>query len=89
MNGIDMAEYTFRNKTTQEEQTLTMSMNDLDGWLKANPDWEQILTKMNIGDPIRLGVTKPPSDFRKHVLGKIHRNNPGSTIGSQSSWDIN
>lgn len=35
------------------------------------------------GDPYRLGVTKPPSDFDKYVLGKIKAKFPGSTIGEK------
>lgn len=32
-----------------------------------------------LGDPVRLGVMKPKSDF-KEVLQQIKRNNPGSTL---------
>lgn len=34
-----------------------------------------------VGDPYRLGVAKPPSDFDKYVLGRIKEKYPGSTIG--------
>ncbi len=34
-----------------------------------------------VGDPIRLGVAKPSSDFDKYVLGRIKEKYPGSTIG--------
>jgi putative FmdB family regulatory protein len=38
-----------------------------------------------IGDPVRLGVKKPPSDFQKYVLGKVKEKNPYSTIGERHS----
>ena len=33
-------------------------------------------------DPVRLGVTKPPSQF-KEVLKEIHRRAPGSELGDK------
>lgn len=35
------------------------------------------------GDPYRLGVSKPPSDFDKYVLSKVKEKFPGSTIGER------
>lgn len=29
-----------------------------------------------IGDPVRLGITRAPSDFQKYVLGKIAAKHP-------------
>jgi len=32
------------------------------------------------GDPVALGITKPPSDFQKYVLGKIKSKYKNSTL---------
>lgn len=31
-------------------------------------------------DPVRIGVTRPPADFSKYVLGKIKHANPNSSV---------
>lgn len=36
-----------------------------------------------IGDAVRLGKQKFDSTFDKYVLGRIKKNNPGSTIGEK------
>jgi putative FmdB family regulatory protein len=36
-----------------------------------------------IVDPVRIGVTRPPSDFSKYVLGKIKHANPKADIGNR------
>lgn len=63
--------YTFRNKKTGKEETLEMKMAEREEYVKKNKHMEQVFTQMNIGDPIGLGITKPPSDFQKYVLGKV------------------
>lgn len=40
---------------------------------------ELIIQPVAIGDSVRLGITKPKSDF-KEVLQQIKKNNPRSTI---------
>lgn len=37
---------------------------------------EKIISSPSIGDPVRLGVTKVPSDFQKYVLGRIKERHP-------------
>ena len=68
--------YTFENRITGEQYNAEMSMADRETYLSDNPDVFQVLTNLNIGDPVRLGVTKPSSDFRKHVLGRIKEAHP-------------
>jgi uncharacterized protein YnzC (UPF0291/DUF896 family) len=63
--------YSFQNKTTGEEFEEQMSMDELDKYLKKNKHIRQILTKINVVDPVGIGVTKPPSDFQKYVLGRV------------------
>ena len=67
--------YSFENTETGEEYELDMPYSKLDQYLKDNPNVNQVF-HMNIGDSIRLGVTKPPSDFSKYVLGRVKETNP-------------
>ena len=63
--------YDFRDKNTGEETKVEMTMAELDAFKKKNKHLEQAITQMNIGDPVKLGIKKPPSDFSKYVLGRV------------------
>ena len=67
--------YSFIDTETEEEFELEMTYDQLKAFLEANPRFNQTF-KMNIGDPVRMGVTKPPSDFSKYVLGRVKETNP-------------
>lgn len=41
-----------------------------------NCNLKQIFTKLNLGDPVRLGVTKVPLEFKERVLDKIDHAHP-------------
>lgn len=43
------------------------------------------ITAPSIGDPYKLGVTKPPSDFVNHVLGKVHAAHPLGNVASRTN----
>ena len=73
--------YTFRNKKTDETFTDLMSISEKEKYLSENPDIEQVPMAVNMGDAVRLGVTKPPSDFSKYVLGRIKERHPKGNIG--------
>lgn len=70
-----MPVYSFEDNETGEEFELTMSYDEMKKFLEDNTQVHQTF-RMNIGDPIRMGVTKPPSDFSKYVLGKVKETNP-------------
>ena len=65
-----MASYTFENKDTGEEFTLQMKDVEREQYLKDNPHIQQILTTMTVVDPAGIGVSRPPADFQKYVVGK-------------------
>lgn len=69
--------YSFENTETEEEFELMMSDEQREEFLKDFPQCNQILTKINVGDPIRLGVTRPPSDFMNHVIKPMKKAHPG------------
>jgi hypothetical protein len=67
--------YSFIDTETEEEFELEMTYDQLKTFLEANPRFNQTF-RMNLGDPVRMGVTKPPSDFQRHVLGKVKEAHP-------------
>lgn len=71
-----MPNYTFVNMTTGHEWIEEFSISNKEKYLEENPHIEQIFTIPTIGDPIRLGKTKAPSDFSKYILGKVKERNP-------------
>jgi hypothetical protein len=81
-----MPTYHFRNKTTGDEFQDFMSISAKEKYLEENTDIEQILTSLNIVDPVGIGVTRPPTDFAKYVLGRIKEASPGPAI--EKRWTI-
>lgn len=77
-----MAIYTFRSKRNKNNiKTLEMPMAEREVWLVQHPLWEQILTVMNIGDPMMLGiVSKEVKEFNKHVIGRMKHSIPGNNL---------
>ncbi len=72
--------YSFIDTETEEEFELEMTYDQLKAFIESNPKFNQTF-RMNLGDPIRMGVTKPPSDFSKYVLGKVKETHPlGSAV---------
>jgi hypothetical protein len=71
-----MPVYAFEDTETQEQFEITMSYDDLEPFLKDNPQLNQVF-KMNLVDPVGIGVSKPPVDFQKYVLNKV-KNVPGA-----------
>jgi hypothetical protein len=82
-----MPVYSFQNKQTGEEYELTMSYDDLEKYLQENPEVNQTF-RMNLVDPVGIGVTKPPVDFQKHVLGRIKSSVPNAEAVANKRWDI-
>lgn len=83
-----MPTYIFRDKTTEEISEIFMSVKDLDEFIADHPNLQQVPTAPAIVDPINIGVTKPPSDFQKHILGRIKAAVPESTAIASKRWDI-
>ena len=83
-----MPNYTFRNKETNEEITVNMSMAEHDTYLNDKPDWEQIIQSATVCDPWTIGVSKPPSDFTKYVLGKVKAKTAGADAVGTGRWNI-
>ena len=69
--------YSFEDTETGEEFELSMTYDQLKEFLIDFPNLNQTF-RMNLGDPVGLGITKPPSDFSKYVLGRIKEATPGA-----------
>jgi hypothetical protein len=82
-----MPSYSYRNKKTGEEFTLDMSISEMEKYETDNPQLERQYSAVGIVDPVGIGVTRPPSDFSKYVLGKIKAANPHTKIGT-GRWDV-
>lgn len=83
-----MPNYTYKNKVTNEEVTVSMTMAEHETYLDDKPDWEQMILTANFVDPIRIGVTKPPADFQKYVLGRVKAAVPEASAVANKRWDI-
>lgn len=81
-----MPTYHFKNKNTGEEFQDFMSISAKETYLEENPHIEQVLTSLNLVDPVGIGITKPPSDFSKYVLGRIKEASPGPAL--EKRWTI-
>ena len=79
--------YSFLNEETNEEYEITMPYDDLDKYLKDNPNVHQTF-KLNIVDPMGIGVSKPPSDFSKYVLGKVKQVPGAHNPAIEKRWSI-
>ena len=59
-----------------------MSNSEKEKYLSDNPHIEQIPPdSVNVADAVRIGVTKAPSDFQKHILGRIKEKHPKGNVG--------
>ena len=83
-----MPNYTYKNKVTGEQITVNMTMAEHDTYLDDKPDWEQMIIVANFVDPVSIGVTKPPADFQKYVLGRVKAAVPEANAVASKRWDI-
>lgn len=72
-----MPNYSFRNVVDGTEFSLDMTMSERVKFLEENKDTIiQIITKApSLGDPVKLGYTKPDNGFRD-VLREIKKAHP-------------
>lgn len=80
--------YSFIDTETEEEFEVEMSYDQLKAFLEANPKLNQTF-RMNIVDPVGAGISKPPSDFQKYILGKVKEKAPGANKAAlEKRWHI-
>lgn len=83
-----MPTYRFLNNETGEEFEESMSMSEREGYLTDHPHLSQVFSALNIGDPVRLGFTKPPADFMKGVVGRMQESIPGNRLKDTGKFKI-
>lgn len=80
-----MAQYKKRhliNIKTKEEKYEYMWDDEYIKFLEKEKEWKPYVNAgqtFSIGDPVRLGFTKPPDSFND-LLKNIKKRNPGSNI---------
>jgi hypothetical protein len=79
--------YSFKIKDTGKEYEMTLSYDEMIKHLEDNPEVNQTF-RMNLVDPVGIGITKPPSDFQKYVLGKVKATTPGASAVANKRWNI-
>jgi len=79
--------YTFESKETGEQYDMTLTYDEMIKYLEDHPDVNQVF-KMNVVDPVGIGISKPPSDFQKYVLGKVKEAAPGASAVANKRWNI-
>jgi hypothetical protein len=65
-----------------------MSIADRDVYEQENPHLQQVLRNFTMVDPVNVGITKPPADFQKYVLGRIKSAVPQAEAVASKRWDI-
>lgn len=68
-----MPTYDFRHKPTGEVTEHFMTIAGMEKFLAENTDYEIVFLKMQVGDPVALGIKQPPSDFTKHIIAPIEK----------------
>lgn len=71
-----MPVYTIENIDTGETEDVMMSYSEFEVLLKENKKIRHVIKPIAVVDAIRTGVSKPPADFQKHVIGRIKDKHP-------------
>ena len=79
--------YTFENIKTGEIYENSMTIAEMEEYEKKNKHLRRVFKPISIVDPVGIGITKPPVDFQKGVLGKIKDKTKGSAIANKR-WNI-
>lgn len=81
-----MGYYTYYDPKNKERFTLTMSIADMEEYEADHPHLERVFDTMNVIDPTGAGISRPPADFQKFVLGKVKANHPKGSV--EKRWTI-
>jgi hypothetical protein len=76
--------YSLKNKETGEIFEKMMKISEYTEYLQQNLNIERYFESVPLlADPIRLGVTKPPADFQKNIIGRMKSSIPENTLGDR------
>lgn len=79
--------YTFESKETGEQYDMSFTYDEMIKYLEEHPEVNQVF-KMNLVDPVGIGVSKPPSDFQKYVIGKVKEAPGAHNPAVEKRWHI-
>lgn len=83
-----MPVYTFENRNTQKHQTIEMKIAELDVFLKAHPELQQIfLTFPGMVSPYSVGRLKTDSKFRDR-MNLIKTEMPGNKVRTDNLTEV-
>lgn len=79
--------YTFESKQTGEQYDMSLTYDEMIKYLEDHPEVNQVF-KMNLVDPVGIGVSKPPSDFQKYVIGKVKEAPGAHKPAIEKRWHV-
>jgi hypothetical protein len=82
-----MPVYSFAIKETGEEYEMTLAYDEMVKYLEDHPEVYQTF-RMNLVDPVGIGISKPPSDFQKYVIGKVKEAPGAHKAAIEKRWHI-
>ena len=84
--------YPLKNTETEEIFEKSMKIAEYEIYMQENPHiqryYEMGGTSATIGDPVRLGILQPPSDFMKGIVGRMAETIPGNRLKEISKYQI-
>ena len=84
-----MPNYSYKQINTGKVIELTMTISEMETFeQKFSDTHERLYHSVTVVDPVGIGVTKPPADFQKYVLGKVKAGSPGSEAVANRRWHI-
>ncbi len=78
-----MPNYDILHRPSGEVTERQMTIAQLEVFLKENPDYEVTFLKMQVGDPVALGIQQPPSDFLNYIIKPIEKHYFGKSRESR------
>ena len=79
-----MPTYSLRNTETGEIFEKHMKISEYEQFVIENPTIVRYFDSAPIiGDPVRMGIKKPPSDFQKGIIGRMKDSIPGNTLSDR------
>ena len=71
--------YDFEHRKTGKVKEYDLKISEYDDFVKAHPELLRVhLSSLNIGDPVKLGVIRPPKDFQVGVIDRMRQSIPGA-----------
>lgn len=80
--------YTFENIKTGETEDHMISYDEMEKYLKKNKHMRRAYKPIPIVDPVGIGITRPPTDFLKGVIGKVKEVPGAKKSAIERRWHV-